>query len=1420
MVENEHFLQRENLTDDDMICDFPLYFKSYVKNHQLLCQHKYVNWGWVFWSGEDNPCERPPPPPPFSNLTQFLAQFWKVIEIEGKHLLTTRHQPFGFDFIHEGLCQYRLMSLDFEFDLDGLESTPNVQYYSCNEYPQFYHAYSCNINQSVAFPLFESSTRCCIGVIEVVLTDKRTYRTWGSFNSNRVLRKEKLCNVVFTNDRTYDRERQKFAFLDACAKHCLRKGQGVVGRVVLSQNLVFCKDVTQFSITEYPLAHYARKYGLTGSFAICLRSSYIEDNVYMLEFFLPPNYIEGRDPRIALVPLLTTMKQHCKSFKVASGKELGEELSIEVLDFSEDGKLCSYQIPQTARTPNRMENGEEMVLLDLSNQQLLEVDAVDTGNNVVSNTEENNNVVTSVQQNSSQRLQRKAGIPISLDDLQQHFGMKLKDAAQSLGVSRSTVKRVCREYNITWCPPCKRSKDNQLLSNKPVQGGVQEQILESSQLPISDPPHMQDMATASHTKPHFTAAQDTNIVTIKAKYGDDFIKFQLPVSSRMVDKLGRAVVLRPSFSWVSSVSNTVLNTGPQTHFAATTNSTAIAFSLLHSVSYSGCRKKRINKRLIMSKMAEFEEMAVTFDVKSGNIVFQPVLEEGVFRFYCIADHRNAAFPSLSFVNPKDRDTPIMTSHNVSSYIPSFECVLGEQIVQIELSIGTSFYGTGEVSGQLERTGKRVFTWNMVAGAYGPGTTSLYQSHPWVLAVLPSREALGVLADTTRRCEINLQKESIIKFVAPSSYPVITFGPFASPTDVLISLSHAVEIVLYLCRQSGHWGIINVVGAMTLMHEFVRLPEHFGRKERFPDPKSLVKDLRLTGFKAIWMLDPGIKNEEGYFVYDSGSKLMSGFKQLMENLLLVWPGPCVFPDFTLSKTRSWWASLVKDFISKGVDGIWNDMNEPAVFKAVTKTMPETNVHRGDVELGVYGMLMARSAYEGMKLSNENNCPFVLTRAGFIGSQRYAATWTGDNLCTWEHLHMSISMVLQLGLSGQPLSGPDIGGFEGNATPKLFGRWMGLGAMFPFCRGHSDTGTVDHEPWSFGEEGRCEEVCRLALKRSQRSQAKNTGKFIYVGTITNIYKERGTVSDQGIDQLQLVLPKGIWLSFDFDDSHPDLPVLYLQGGSIIPLGPAIQHVGEANPIDDLSLLVALDGKAKGVLFEDDGDGYEFTGGGYLLTTYVAELESSVVTVRISEAEGSWKRSNVVYTYNYYLVDLDAWGIDGEVLQIMMPSEDEVSNLVFMSEKQYKIRMENAKRIPEVEKVSGLKGVELSRGTQWLHSRVEVDGYEEFSGTEYRSAGWSEEYAVIEESLMLGDIGSGVVIERDISFLKIVPTMIDNMMSDFPHNLISYVNNNQFLCDRGVFSGGFVFSTLQHHPPFQPPPFSSSHNRHDALDLKHTC
>nr|XP_011465147.1 PREDICTED: neutral alpha-glucosidase C isoform X1 [Fragaria vesca subsp. vesca] len=859
-------------------------------------------------------------------------------------------------------------------------------------------------------------------------------------------------------------------------------------------------------------------------------------------------------------------------------------------------------------------------------------------------------------------------------------------------------------------------------------------------------------------------------------------------------------------------------------------------------------------RSLRSKMVGDEGTPVSADVTSGEMIFEPIIEDGVFRFDCSGNDREAAHPSLSFVNSKDRETPIK-SQTMPSCIPKFECLLGQQIVKIELPVATSFYGTGEVSGQLERTGKRVFTWNTDAWGYGSGTTSLYQSHPWVLAVLPSGEALGVLADTTKRCEIDLRKESVIQFIAPSSYPIITFGPFASPNAVLIALSHAIGTIFMppkwsLGYQQCRWSYDTDKRVQEVARTFrgKKIPcdviwmdidymDGFRcftfDKDRFQDPKSLVNDLHQNGFKAIWMLDPGIKQEDGYFVYDSGSKTDVWISKADGTPFVgeVWPGPCVFPDFTQAKARSWWSNLVKDFISNGVDGIWNDMNEPAVFKVVTKTMPDSNIHKGDEELGgcqnhshyhnVYGLLMARSTYEGMKLGNEKKRPFVLTRAGFIGSQRYAATWTGDNLSTWEHLHMSISMVLQLGLSGQPLSGPDIGGFAGNATPELFGRWMGIGSLFPFCRGHSEQDTSDHEPWSFGEE--CEEVCRLALRRrycliphlyTLFYMAHTTGTLVASPTFfadpkdTSLRKMEtsfllgpvlvyaSTAVGQGMDTLRCTLPKGIWMRFDFDDVCPDLPALYLQGGAIIPVGPPHQHVGESTILDDATLLVALNehGKAEGVLYEDDGDGYEFLEGGFLFTHYVAELQSSMVIVKVSKTVGSWKRPNRRLHVQLLLgggAMVDIWGKDGEVLQLSMPSEQEVSQLVSTSEKHYQTCLENAKRIPAVEVSSAHKGIELSgtpielkgddwaikvvpwiggriismthlpSGTQWLHSRVDINGYEEYSGTEYRSAGCSEEYNVIErnlehageqESLMLeGDIGGGLVLQRQICIPK---------------------------------------------------------------------
>ncbi|OMP08728.1 Glycoside hydrolase, family 31 [Corchorus olitorius] len=300
-------------------------------------------------------------------------------------------------------------------------------------------------------------------------------------------------------------------------------------------------------------------------------------------------------------------------------------------------------------------------------------------------------------------------------------------------------------------------------------------------------------------------------------------------------------------------------------------------------------------------MADAEVKAAASDSTSGKMIFEPILEDGIFRFDCSENARDAAYPSLSFINSKDRDVRI-NSNKVPLYVPSFECLSGQQIVKIE---------------------------------------------------------------------IDLRIECRIQFIASSSFPVITFGPFPSPSAVLISLSHTTGTIFMPPKWS--LGYHQCRWSYESEERVLQIARQFREKDIPCDviwmdidymdgfrcftfdkayPKSLVKSLHHIGFKAIWMLDPGIKHEDGYFVYDSGSEHDAWIEKADGTCFVgdVWPGPCVFPDFTQSKIRSWWANLVKDFISNGVDGIWNDMNEPAIFKVVTKTMPESNIHRGDNELG--------------------------------------------------------------------------------------------------------------------------------------------------------------------------------------------------------------------------------------------------------------------------------------------------------------------------------------------------------------------------------------------------------------------------------------------------------------------------------------
>lgn len=574
----------------------------------------------------------------------------------------------------------------------------------------------------------------------------------------------------------------------------------------------------------------------------------------------------------------------------------------------------------------------------------------------------------------------------------------------------------------------------------------------------------------------------------------------------------------------------------------------------------------------------------------------------------------------------------------------------QQTVEIPAEAGTSYYGLGMAGGALLRNGTIVEGWNSDIYGYPVGTSPLYQTHPWLLALRADGTAWGLLADTTWRVRFDLTDGVRITAEGPP-FPVEVFDG-ATPTEVLTKLAARIggfpmpprwALGYHQCR----WSYTPESRVREIAAEFRRrrIPcdvlwldidyMHGFRcftfdSTTFPDPAALNRDLHAQGFHAVWMIDPGIKQEPGYPVYDSGT---AGNHWVLDGagapaVGSVWAGPSVFPDFTRKETRAWWAGLYRDFLATGIDGVWNDMNEPSVFDSPNKTLPPDAWHRADEELGgpgpharyhnVYGMLMARATREGFLAARPERRPFVLTRAGFLGSQRYAATWTGDNTATWPHLEESVPMVLSLGLSGQPFAGPDIGGFKGRGDGTLFARWMGLGAFLPFARGHTAKDNGDKEPWSFGPE--VESVCRTALEGRYRLLPQLYTLF-YEAATSGLPVARPVAfadpADPGlraeddafllgsdllvIPQLDPTVrrsparPRGVWRRLELRPGWyapplaADLPEIQVRAGAIITLGPVREFVGE-EPVAELELVVALDarGEARGLLYDDRGDG----------------------------------------------------------------------------------------------------------------------------------------------------------------------------------------------------------------------------------------
>jgi len=238
---------------------------------------------------------------------------------------------------------------------------------------------------------------------------------------------------------------------------------------------------------------------------------------------------------------------------------------------------------------------------------------------------------------------------------------------------------------------------------------------------------------------------------------------------------------------------------------------------------------------------------------------------------------------------------------------------------------------------------------------------------------------------------------------------------------------------------------------------------------------------LNKVRLVTMIDPGLKEENGYFAYDEANEndLLCKTYNGKNFVGHVWPGDTVFPDYSLIETRKWWAKKIKDYVKDEIDGIWIDMNDPATGSVDPNSMLfQKGTVKHNYYHNQYANLMAKGTKEGLLKNNPNQRPFVLTRSASTGIQNYAAVWTGDNASNWSHLKMSIPQSLNLSLSGVAFNGLDVGGFVDIPTEELMLRWYQAGFLFPFFRNHDTKHTFgmmsndakEHyqEPYRFSEK----------------------------------------------------------------------------------------------------------------------------------------------------------------------------------------------------------------------------------------------------------------------------------------------------------------------------------------------------------------
>lgn len=624
----------------------------------------------------------------------------------------------------------------------------------------------------------------------------------------------------------------------------------------------------------------------------------------------------------------------------------------------------------------------------------------------------------------------------------------------------------------------------------------------------------------------------------------------------------------------------------------------------------------------------------------------------------------------------------------------------------------NFFGLGDKSGSLNLRGRKFQNWNTDAYSFGWDQDPLYRTIPFYVGV-HHEAAYGIFFDNTFRSYFDFGREDKDKtsFWADGGemqYYYIHGPHFMDVVKRYQSLTgtHPMPPKWALGYQQCRWSYYPESKVKAIAEGFrsrnipcdaIYLDIDYmdgyrcftWNKKRFPDPKRMIKELSDDGFKTVVMIDPGIKVDDNYWVFKEGKK-NNYFCRRSDDYFMeghVWPGRCQFPDFTNPTVRDWWGDLYKEFVEMGVAGVWNDMNEPAVFGA--GTFPNDVRHNYDGYRGshrkahnVYGMQMVRSTYDGLKKLMRNKRPFTITRAGYSGMQRYACVWTGDNVATWEHLKIGNIQCQRLSVSGVPFCGTDIGGFSGEPDGELFTRWIQLGTFSPFMRAHSAGDTAEREPWSFGEPFTT--INRKFIELRYRLLPYMYSVFwehhrygfpilrplaMLEQAIPGNYfrQDEFTFGDKilvcpvlepGAISRIVYLPIGQWYNFwtnelvngemEHDVAAPlDSMPMFIRAGSIIPEHPVMQYVGEKH-IDEVKLNVYYSGyEVNSFFYEDHGDTFAYEQDIYSEKKFIVKGDHSTLCIKQS-VEG-------LYTPTYELYDYKVIGIPFTVNKITVEDRE---------------------------------------------------------------------------------------------------------------------------------------------------------------------